>query len=217
MQPSLFPTRESPQVIPFESYAPDRTVRKRAPQQPRNTQPRAESSENQQSSLEFYAAAQTTQQPLAKRSSAEAVIYCDAPVATPFHRCLASSIDLCFVLIGVGMFLLTYALAGGTFPQAKNTLTIFGALGGLVYLLYEALWSIAGADTPGIRFSGLQLIDFDGREPELRQRVYRLLGSLLSLAAAGIGLIWAIADEEKLTWHDHMSNTFPTYKDSRKR
>jgi uncharacterized RDD family membrane protein YckC len=86
----------------------------------------------------------------------------------------------------------------------------------LVYLLYEALWTVSGADTPGIRFSGLQLIDFDGREPELRQRVYRLLGSLLSLAAAGIGLIWAVADEEKLTWHDHMSNTFPTYKDSQR-
>jgi uncharacterized RDD family membrane protein YckC len=171
---------------------------------------------DQQSSLEFYAAAETTQKPQARRTSAEAVIYCDAPVATPTHRCLASAIDLVFVFLGVGMFLLTYSFLGGTFPQAKNTIPIFGAFGGLVYLLYEALWTVSGADTPGIRFSGLRLIDFDGREPELRQRVYRLLGGLLSLAAAGIGLIWAIADEEKLTWHDHMSNTFPTYKDSRR-
>jgi hypothetical protein len=27
-------------------------------------------------------------------------------------------------------------------------------------------------------------------------------------------LLWALADEEKLTWHDHMSKTFPTLQES---
>ena len=30
----------------------------------------------------------------------------------------------------------------------------------------------------------------------------------LSLAALGIGFVWAAADEQGLTWHDRMSKTF---------
>jgi hypothetical protein len=30
------------------------------------------------------------------------------------------------------------------------------------------------------------------------------------LLAAGTGLIWALVDEDSLTWHDHISGTFPT-------
>jgi hypothetical protein len=29
-----------------------------------------------------------------------------------------------------------------------------------------------------------------------------------------IPLLWALADEEKLAWHDHMSKTFPTIEES---
>jgi hypothetical protein len=25
-----------------------------------------------------------------------------------------------------------------------------------------------------------------------------------------LGMLWALVDEEALTWHDHMSKTFPT-------
>jgi len=32
----------------------------------------------------------------------------------------------------------------------------------------------------------------------------------LSLCSLGLGLVWALVDEESLTWHDHISKTFPT-------
>src|SRR6202041_3046551 len=28
--------------------------------------------------------------------------------------------------------------------------------------------------------------------------------------SGGLGLVWALVDEENLTWHDHISKTFPT-------
>ncbi len=34
--------------------------------------------------------------------------------------------------------------------------------------------------------------------------------AFLSLMAGGIGLLWGLVDEETLTWHDHISKTFPT-------
>jgi len=39
-----------------------------------------------------------------------------------------------------------------------------------------------------------------------------LAAACLSLCSAGLGLIWSLADEEGLTWHDHMSKTFPTIR-----
>jgi hypothetical protein len=56
----------------------------------------------------------------------------------------------------------------------------------------------------------LQLVNFDGRRPERDQRLERLFASCLSVAAAFLGIIWALVDEECLTWHDHISKTFPT-------
>jgi uncharacterized RDD family membrane protein YckC len=58
--------------------------------------------------------------------------------------------------------------------------------------------------------AGIRLIDFDGNPPSQERRYHRLLGSLLSILAAGVGLIWALVDIDKLTWHDHISSTFPT-------
>jgi uncharacterized RDD family membrane protein YckC len=61
-----------------------------------------------------------------------------------------------------------------------------------------------------MRFAGLHLVDFDGRAPSREQRLLRQLVTLLSTLSAGLGLIWALVDEENLTWHDHISKTFPS-------
>jgi len=66
-----------------------------------------------------------------------------------------------------------------------------------------------------MRIAGLELVDFDGKAPRREQRFGRLFGSALSLLAAGIGMIWLLVDEERLTWHDHMSGTFPTFSETR--
>jgi uncharacterized RDD family membrane protein YckC len=61
-----------------------------------------------------------------------------------------------------------------------------------------------------MRCAGLRLVDFDGNPPSPGRRYQRLVGSILSVLAGGMGLIWALVDEERLTWHDHISSTFPT-------
>jgi hypothetical protein len=53
-------------------------------------------------------------------------------------------------------------------------------------------------------------VNFDGQTPTRAQRFYRTASGFLSLMAGGIGLLWGLVDEETLTWHDHISKTFPT-------
>jgi len=56
----------------------------------------------------------------------------------------------------------------------------------------------------------LRLLNFDGHIPDRDERVQRMFGSFLSYTVGGLGMVWALVDEEKLAWHDHISKTFPT-------
>jgi len=138
------------------------------------------------------------------------VIYCDAPVALPAHRLIAAAFDASMVLIGVGIFLAVFSISGGDVALSKENVPFFLGVLAVLALFYRFLWCVANGDTPGMRFAGLKLVDFDGRVPDREQRGRRQVASFLSLVSAGLGLVWALVDEESLTWHDHISKTFPT-------
>jgi len=137
-------------------------------------------------------------------------IGCDAPVASPQHRLLAAAVDAAVVLIAVGLFLGMFLLCGGQMDLDRQMLTLLAGVAAVIGLFYHLLYCLAGGDTAGMRFAGLRLVDFDGRAPDREKRYVRQVAALLSLLSAGLGLVWALVDEENLTWHDHISKTFPT-------
>ena len=57
--------------------------------------------------------------------------------------------------------------------------------------------------------SGLELITFDNSPLDPVTRIIRIATTWLSIGSCGLGVIWAIADEEKLTWQDHISKSSP--------
>jgi uncharacterized RDD family membrane protein YckC len=142
-------------------------------------------------------------------TTVEARICCDAPVAARLHRALAAGMDWSLVLIGYSLFLIVFRLASGEFFPSRPSLLMFAAALALVAFAYGALWAIAGGETAGMRWARLRLLTFDGFPPETRHRFARFAGSCLSLCS-GLGLLWCLADEERLTWADHISSTFPT-------
>ncbi len=137
-------------------------------------------------------------------------IICDAPVAPAALRVEAAFLDGLLIALG-------YALAGGLFLYLGGHISadrhsapfLLMALVTLP-LVYKLLWTAAGHDSIGMQKAGIRLVDFDGNPPSQRRRFQRLAGSILSLLAAGVGLIWALLDQDGLTWHDHISSTFPT-------
>jgi len=142
-------------------------------------------------------------------TTVEAVILCESPVATTLHRAVAAALDWAMVLIGFGLFLLGFLLAGGAFAFTKTSAVVFAGTLPLVAVTYGLMWTIAGTETPGMRWAQLRLTTFDGFKPALKHRVLRFAGSCLSLCTI-IGLLWSLADEESLNWQDHISRTFPT-------
>jgi len=224
-QPSLFrDVSNAPKVIPIPTLTPVRprenpewdreerardesALRRRALKPPSRGMPRTGTrGANSQQSLDFYANAG---QP-GLGVEVEAVIYCDAPVAMPLHRMIAAGFDAAMVLLAVGLFLVIFVVAGGAISLNFGNAMFFLGVAGLLALFYRFLWCIANGDSPGMRFAGLRLVDFDGRVPDRDRRGMRQVAGLLSVISAGLGLVWALVDEENLTWHDHISKTFPT-------
>jgi uncharacterized RDD family membrane protein YckC len=144
-------------------------------------------------------------------TTVEATIFCEDPVATPVHRSVAAALDLSMVLIGYGLFTLVFHFMGGIFDlqNSVNRMAFAGMLA-LIGLAYGATWAVVGRrDSPGMRWTQLRITTFDGDPPEPRRRILRFIGSCLSVCTL-VGLLWSLADEESLTWQDHISSTFPT-------
>jgi len=148
------------------------------------------------------------------KTEVEAQVFCEQPVATPMHRFVAAAIDAAFILIGFGILVAAFQLMGGQFGSGKLFwMGLSGALA-LVTLFYGLIWVVAGRETAGMSFTDLQLITFDGFPLDGRSRAVRYLFTWMSFCAGGLGVLWAVADEENLTWHDHISKTFPTIKEA---
>ena len=137
-------------------------------------------------------------------------ISCGAPVAQPLHRVLAACLDFSMIFMALGLFLLTFQVCGGDVVLNSKTAWLYGGILGVLWFFYQSLFGICGGDTPGMVWTNLRLTDFDGNTPDREQRVYRIFGGALGFLSAGLGLIWSLVDEEQLTWHDHISKTFPT-------
>jgi uncharacterized RDD family membrane protein YckC len=208
VQRPLFLDRPADNVIRFEEYrpAPPEPRRRKSPETAKPRRPRSRVPESQ-GSLDFLPAA--PDQPRTLGTTVEAVVICEAPVAAPVHRAIAAAFDWSMVFLGYGLFVLGFQLAGGHFLPGKANLMLYGAALLLIAFTYGLIWTLAGTETAGMRWAGLRLITFEGFAPEPQQRVLRFLGSCLSLCTV-VGMLWSLADEESLTWQDHISGTFPT-------
>ncbi len=212
-------------VIPFEQIqrraarpaaqtpyiTPQPQIKPAAPAQPPH-RARAHTAPVEQGMLDFVPASPLRTRML--KTDVEAQIFCEQPVATPTHRFVAAAIDAAFILIGFGILVVAFQMMGGSFGAGKMFWMGLGGALTLVALFYGLIWAIAGRETAGMAFTDLQLITFDGFPLDPRSRALRFLTTWLSFCSGGLGVLWAVADEENLTWHDHISKTFPTVKEA---
>lgn len=129
------------------------------------------------------------------------------PVASIDDRRLAALVDFCCLLFAYGGFLMLFGSLGGQFTISKLNAAVYAATFGIVYLQYFALFTIFGGTTPGMMMRGLQVVSFSGEPPTPRQMFLRSAGYILSAGTFFLGFLWAMWDEDELTWHDRLSGT----------
>jgi uncharacterized RDD family membrane protein YckC len=138
------------------------------------------------------------------------VVQCRAPVAPIPTRAAAAFVDACFVFGGLLLFAGIHRFWAGELLWGRLGALTYAAVYLILFAFYKVLTALRSDRSPGLRLLGLHALHFDGRPPNRRQRVVRVLAGLASVLPAGIGLFWALMDEERLTFHDHISETFIT-------
>ena len=130
------------------------------------------------------------------------------PVAAIEERRLAAVIDIACLLFACGGFLGLFGSLGGQFAFSKLNAVVYSIAFAIVYVQYFLLFTVFGGTTPGMMLRGLHVVDFSGEQPSSRQLVRRAAGYLLSAGTFFLGFLWAMWDEDSLTWHDRVSHTY---------
>jgi uncharacterized RDD family membrane protein YckC len=132
-------------------------------------------------------------------------------VARPEHRAIAALIDGAMILAAWLVLAAIYSLWGrGGWTLTPVAITAYAVMGLGVVFLYSMLWALCNGESAGLRAARLRILNFDGRPANRQERLARIVSAWISVAPAGLGLVWALLDEEALTWHDQISKTFPT-------
>jgi uncharacterized RDD family membrane protein YckC/ribosomal protein L40E len=147
----------------------------------------------------------STEEPVELTERAHAGLY---PVAPLGERQLAGIIDAACLLFAFGGFVALFGSLGGQLTLSKMNAAVYLAALSVVYFQYFALFTVFGATTPGMMFRGLQVMSFSGEPPTPRQLLLRSTGYMLSAGIGLIGFLWAVWDEDQLTWHDRLSKTY---------
>jgi len=132
------------------------------------------------------------------------------PVATLRERRRAGLLDALFLLLACGAFLGVFAGFGGHLIAGKLDAVVIATMLALFYAQYFALFTIFGGETPGMMLGKLRVVAFDGSDPTSHQLRWRSFGYLVSGGTAFLGFLWALWDEDNLTWQDRISQTYIT-------
>lgn len=124
-------------------------------------------------------------------------------------RLMAAVVDFALILglasaCGVGI-----AAQLQTAPTIKSFEVSAAAALILIGIIYQAFFLLVAKSTPGMMYARLGLCTFEDDYPTRAQLGNRLGALLVSLAPVGLGMGWSLFDEDRLSWHDRWSRTYP--------
>jgi len=123
------------------------------------------------------------------------------------QRLVSGLVDAVIVFIATGAFALTFAEMAEEVPRSSMALACMLAAGGIFWLLFQYTFLVYRRATPGMDFAGLELCTFDGKATTMFERQSRAAASALSGFSMGLGYFWALVDEDRVGWHDRISQT----------
>jgi uncharacterized RDD family membrane protein YckC len=141
-----------------------------------------------------------------------------APIAfaadLPLHvaplqdRVMSGVVDVALTLVAFLAFVLVFAVCTTHPPTGKVALAGAGATLLAMWVLYQFIFFSLSAATPGMRYARIALCTFDDENPTRGAMRGRIAALLLSALPLGLGFIWAIFDEDGLSWHDRITQTY---------
>ncbi len=123
-------------------------------------------------------------------------------------RLMAALIDGAISFAGFLVFVLVFSACTAHPPTGKVALG--GAIAALlaVFFAYQWIFFRFGVSTPGMAFAHIALCTLDDNNPSRGAMQRRIGALLLAVLPLGLGLIWAVFDDDRLGWHDRISGTY---------
>jgi uncharacterized RDD family membrane protein YckC len=123
------------------------------------------------------------------------------------QRFISGVVDAGLVFTATGAFAITFLELAEEMPQSRMTLVCMLASAGIFWLLFQYIFLTYRRATPGMRMAQLELCTFEGKATTMFDRQTRAAASALSAFSIGLGYAWALVDEDRLGWHDRISQT----------
>jgi len=129
--------------------------------------------------------------------------------AAPMNlRILAAVVDFGLVSIAFLTVAILAAVNAAVLPTIREAEIGGGLVFAAIAFAYLAISYTLARATLGMKYALISLRTFDGRTPTREQRCRRLGALALSMLPVGLGAVWALFDEQHLSWHDRWSGTY---------
>jgi uncharacterized RDD family membrane protein YckC len=124
------------------------------------------------------------------------------------RRRMAAVLDVLFLGMAYAAFLALFHSLGGLFGLSKLAAGVYGASLFLLYASYFTFFTVLSGATPGLQMMHITAVGMDGDPAGTSQLVWRSFGYILSAATLLLGFFWTLLDEQGLSWHDRISQTY---------
>ncbi len=130
-------------------------------------------------------------------------------LATVGDRLMAALVDASVVFACFLLSLLVFFFCTAHPPAGKAPLLVAALFLGVLSTFYGWLFlSFGGGSTPGMRYAGIALCTFSDENPTRRELQQRIPATALALLPLGLGVLWALLDEDQLGWQDRITRTY---------
>lgn len=131
-------------------------------------------------------------------------------VAPVWQRIFAGIADSFLVLASAALFDAVVIVVSHGVALNKFSIAAAVAIPFVLSGIYQYLFLVHSAMTPGMAISQLRIASFDGSPVTRSTRRGRAMAIWVSMASAWLGYLWATVDEDTLCWHDKISRTYLT-------
>ena len=133
-------------------------------------------------------------------------------VAPMGQRFFAGLTDMALVVTAAFVFL-AIVFRDVPAPDSRAGYALVAILPAILWAIYQYLFLVYSAATPGMRMAHLELASFDSEWIRSRTRRARAIACILSAFPLGMGIVWALLDDDTLCWHDRISRTYLVLSD----
>ena len=76
------------------------------------------------------------------------------------------------------------------------------------WVIYQLLFFSLSDQTPGMQAARIGLCTLSDENPSRPAMRFRVLAQWVAILPFGIGMLWALLDDDRLGWHDRISQMY---------